>query len=1070
LNRKCISLSVVVSFAAVVHSALGIESARQVQAWQTMQRSFPGVRANTAGNLVLSVYGRAMDTGVTPEAAAEQFRVSKAQVFGVSSGDLQSGLVRRGGRLAQPVMYDPTTDQYKFTLFYYSQFKDGIPVFRADLRVLVRNEDNFPVVLANSSLRPLGGFEAVGRLAQADATVGMDTVRQVAPHLNRISEHGLVIWAGVDEQLAEPRLAYRIEAENDHPERWLYLVDATTGEILYSEDRIQHVDVTGTVTGNGTADAKADICSSESPLRMHYSRVNIGGTIAFADDNGNFVLSNPGTTDVTVDSPIRGEWFQVFNFQGAEESLSMTVTPPGPANFVHNTVGTEHVRAQVNGYVHANIVRDHVVKYNPLYPFMNVTDSPVYVNRTDGFCPDNAWWDPGDLSINFCSAGGSNTAFGSVIYHEYGHHLVNAAGSGQDQYGEGMGDVMSVIITDDPGTGYGFGGSCTFPLRSADNSLQYPCTAEAHSCAGLISGAVWDTRNELIITEPANYLDILSNLSINAMLVHTGSSITPQIAIDFLTLDDDNATIDDGTPHHDEICTGFGEHNLDCPPLVLLQFDYPNGLPNIIPPGAPATIRVNVVSNVVAPIESTGTVSYRIGETGAFTTEAMSEIAPNQYEAALPATECGDAIQFFFTAQADSGGGVEMNDPIDSPNSLHSAIAAIAIETVAQFNFEDTTAWTVSGNAADGQWNSGIPVNGNRGDPPSDYDGSGRCYLTDNVAGNSDVDDGTTILTSPRFDLAGMNNARVSYARWYSNVEGDSPQADTFVVRASNDQTNFTTVETVGPGGSEVVGGWFTRSFRVSDFVTPSDTVQFRFEASDLGAGSIVEAAIDAFEITNVICGIESPAVAAAPHAILKNRYISVDPRGASGLNFGQDFDIKLTLSDTQVSGVTAVGGTWWAGPPNADCVSLVTTTPPASPRNWDDCPTLHLTGCPIIPTSTYDMVIVSGGVESAPPLAAMTQAKPGDKWWGDCVGSFDTDTNTWTPPQGTTNIDDALAGIFTFQDPNALNATHLSVVDVHPVMPPGHPNQLININDVFQIILGFQGKEYAGFAIDLCP
>ena len=56
-------------------------------------------------------------------------------------------------------MWDPATGTYKFTLVYYSQYRDSIPVFRADLRLLVRNEEGFPLVLAKSALRPLGAFQ-----------------------------------------------------------------------------------------------------------------------------------------------------------------------------------------------------------------------------------------------------------------------------------------------------------------------------------------------------------------------------------------------------------------------------------------------------------------------------------------------------------------------------------------------------------------------------------------------------------------------------------------------------------------------------------------------------------------------------------------------------------------------------------------------------------------------------------------------------------------------------------------------------------------------------------------------
>lgn len=88
----------------------------------------------------------------------------------------------------------------------------------------------------------------------------------------------------------------------------------------------------------------------------------------------------------------------------------------------------------------------------------------------------------------------------------------------------------------------------------------------------------------------------------------------------------------------------------------------------------------------------------------------------------------------------------------------------------------------------------------------------------------------------------------------------------------------------------------------------------------------------------------------------------------------------------------------------------------------------------------------------------------------GDCVGSFDPGLSDWTLAQGIVNIDDAVACIKTFQDPNAFNAVHVSVCDLHPVVPPSHPNKLCSINDVFFTILGFQGNEYPGPQIELCP
>src|SRR6185295_2611266 len=104
----------------------------------------------------------------------------------------------------------------------------------------------------------------------------------------------------------------------------------------------------------------------------------------------------------------------------------------------HNQPNTNAThRSAVNAYIQANVVRDFALLYLPTYPVIaNQTEWPVNVN-VSGTC--NAFYDGG--SINFYAAGGGcpSTAYGDVVHHEYGHHLVSVAGSGQGQYGEGMG-------------------------------------------------------------------------------------------------------------------------------------------------------------------------------------------------------------------------------------------------------------------------------------------------------------------------------------------------------------------------------------------------------------------------------------------------------------------------------------------------------------------------------------------------------------------------------------------------------------------------------------------------------
>ncbi|UCC31659.1 MAG: hypothetical protein JSU86_05145, partial [Phycisphaerales bacterium] len=579
--KRIVSNVVVAAVAGVlVGNGWAAEQPTAQEAMESLKAESRQAKFSMAGSRVARVYGQPLSFGTTPQDAAESFKARHAAVFGVEPGDLERAALFEGGALAQPVMYDPHTGRYKFTMIRYAHSRGGIPVFRSELRLLMRNEADSPLVLAVSSLRTLGKYTPDKAHLRGDFDPG-----RAAPEMERFSNPDTVIWAGVNDKVAAPRLARTFIAEKGGPgsdyEKWLYVVDAASTEVLYRESRIIFEDVVGNVSAMATEAPKPDFCSDELPTAMPYAMASIpGGSAAYADADGNYVITDVGTSAVTVISPMVGHYFAVTDMSGPDDVLSQSVNPPGPANFTHNAHNSsEFIRAQANAYIQANIVRDFTLTYNPDYPTLSAeTHFPVYVNRTDQHCPGNAWYDY--ESINFCATGGGypNTAFASVVHHEYGHHLVQCAGSGQGQYGEGMSDTIGVLIADDPVTGHGWYGDCDSGLRSAVNDLQYPCESGIHYCGQLLSGCIWDTRNELANTNPGSYLDILSNLTVNSILLHLGPLISPQITVDFLVLDDDDGDLSNGTPHLAEICTGFGAHSMDCPELITC--DVPSDCPD----------------------------------------------------------------------------------------------------------------------------------------------------------------------------------------------------------------------------------------------------------------------------------------------------------------------------------------------------------------------------------------------------------------------------------------------------------------------------------------------------------
>ena len=288
--------------------------------------------------------------------------------------------------------------------------------------------------------------------------------------------------------------------------------------------------------------------------------------------------------------------------------------------------------------------------------------------------------------------------------------------------------------------------------------------------------------------------------------------------------------------------------------LSPLEFAYPSGRPELVDPSGGDTFTVEVTG--FAGIPQSGTGVLHVDRGNGFEAFPMTEVAANVYEAVFPATNCGSEVRYYVSAQATDG--TTINSPSNAPQVAYTVLSGDGIQVTASDDFETNRGWSVAGDATDGQWERGIPAgDGNRGDPPVDGDGSGQCYLTDNVSGNSDVDGGATVLTSPALNGAAVDGVAtfVSYYRWYSNDLGNAPASDVMDVEISNDNgETWTLLERVGPGGSEVSGGWFFKRFKVDDIMIPTNLMKLRFTASDLGDGSVVEAAVDGIKFESIIC------------------------------------------------------------------------------------------------------------------------------------------------------------------------------------------------------------------------
>ncbi|QOJ16650.1 MAG: hypothetical protein HRU76_03160 [Phycisphaeraceae bacterium] len=296
--------------------------------------------------------------------------------------------------------------------------------------------------------------------------------------------------------------------------------------------------------------------------------------------------------------------------------------------------------------------------------------------------------------------------------------------------------------------------------------------------------------------------------------------------------------------NHPDLLNALANPKGVCRPGV--GFEYPDGLPDIVAPSGGTTFRVKAVPlNGGQPQPGTGLLHVDIGQ--GFIDVPMQELADHEYLAEIPASDCGRVIRFYVSAETTTG--LRVTDPSSAPSVSRSAISAANVLVLFSDPFQTDQGWTVQNvQLTDGAWERGVPAgDGSRGDPTSDFDGSGACYLTGNRAGNSDVDGGPTRLLSPVIDLSSAPEAEVSYARWFTNDDRDIDRLDTHI---SNDggQT-WVLVSSVGH-----FDGWQEHAFRVADFVTPTNQVRLRFSATDNPNDSVTEAAIDAVRIRTIQC------------------------------------------------------------------------------------------------------------------------------------------------------------------------------------------------------------------------
>ncbi len=229
----------------------------------------------------------------------------------------------------------------------------------------------------------------------------------------------------------------------------------------------------------------------------------------------------------------------------------------------------------------------------------------------------------------------------------------------------------------------------------------------------------------------------------------------------------------------------------------------------------------------------------------------MTATGPNAVAVDTPPLTCGESVSYSFAIDNLDGSTYT----IPSSGSF-SRVVVDSIDSVADYDFETSVGFAdaSSSGLSTGFWERAIPSGGgDRQDPPTDFDGSGYCWVTED-GGSDDVDGGPAVLVSPAFDVTQISAPQLKFALWIgTNNAGDD--AITIDV-SSDDGASWVNVETT----FDPTNGWEERTIDLQAFVPLTDQVRFRITATDSPNDSILELGLDAFRIEAVAC-VDTPCV-----------------------------------------------------------------------------------------------------------------------------------------------------------------------------------------------------------------
>ena len=725
---------------------------------------------------------------------------------------------------------------------HYQQTYGGVDVWQARVSVVFSEAGGLMAVGSRYrqgiDLDPVPTFGAGAAISAAQADLPFPT----ALDSKRGDPELLVLPVPVSAYEEEYHLVWRVRLQSDEPlGHWVTHVDAHDGSVVWRFN-----DVRREYSGSTQSTVNEDTyCLGLEAQPMPYLRLTASGPsggIFETDADGNWSIPGAGGS-VPISGDLYGPWVDLNNYNGGEAEYSGTAQVGVPLPVVFDDTNSRQDERDVFDGV--NDVHDFFEWIDPGFAYAN-TRIDAYINRTDGYCPGNAWWNG---NINFCAASSEYANTGeiqNVVQHEFGHGVNDyiLGYQGSTGMGEGNSDILANLMSQESIIGLGFFvGNCTGGIRNADNNLVYPDNVigqSIHFAGQVIAGFNWDAMvlMQQYIGQDEGHFFASSNWHLGRVLMQP-TDMPDQVFATFLA-DDDDGDLDNGTPHHAYYAQAAMNHGFT-PPAITSGVLITHAPMGDTTDTGPFSVGATILSTEAALDAAQLKLTWRV-DGGSWNETALTSSGGDLYTGTIPEVTSGN-VEYYFSAGDAVGNQASL--PTLAPDFFFGFLVAFAIDDV-----EVAGEWVggLAGDTAEtGEWEHVDPL-GTSAQPDNDHTVNGtKCWVTGQHAngetdGFNDVDGGFTTLTSPVYDLSGFDQVEVRYWKWYSNNRGSTPNTDWWDVTVSNDAgATWTVLEHT----MESTSGWQAFTFNVTDYFTGPNQLQMRFVAADEGDGSLVEAAID---------------------------------------------------------------------------------------------------------------------------------------------------------------------------------------------------------------------------------